>query len=217
MNTYQSTTRTKPTAWHLISLLFHPLAMPLWAVALVVLCNATSVRYVAELKPFVIWSVAGMTLVTPLFFWVVLRYFGIVGQGSRSGPLGDNERRQRVLMLVATELCLIGCGAVFAKFMMLFVVRKVLYTAAVVALVLMIMEYLWPLNYHLVAVGALLAVEWVLLYVGNVALLWPFVATIVVAGLLWSAQLHLSKLPPKQICWSLPLGLAVGMATFMLL
>ena len=120
-------------------------------------------------------------------------------------------------MLVAMELCLVGCGAVFAKFMILFVVRKVLYTAAVVTLVLMIVEYLWPLNYHLVAVGALLAVEWVLLFVGNVALLWPFVATIVVAGVLWSAQLYLAQLPPKQICWSLPIGLAVGIATFMLL
>ena len=194
-----------------ISLLLHPLVMPLLATIVVVYGNATSVAYVPTLKPFVVWSVAGMTLATSIVFWLIVRFLGAKGGGR-----GD-ERKMRRMMLLATELCLVGCGSVFAKFAMLFVVRKVLYTAAVLVAVLWIMEWLWPLCHHSAAIGAVLSVEWVLLYVGNVGLLWPFIATILAAGVVCSARLALAKEPSVRVYVGLLVGIAVGFATFILL
>jgi hypothetical protein len=194
-----------------ISLLLHPLVMPLLATIVVVYGNATSVAYVPTLKPFVVWSVAGMTLATPIVFWLIVRFLGAKG-GDRS-----DERKMRRMMLLATELCLVGCGSVFAKFAMLFVVRKVLYTAAVLVAVLWIMEWLWPLCHHSAAIGAVLSVEWVLLYVGNVGLLWPFIATILAAGVVCSARLVNAKQAPTHIYTGLAVGVVVGFATFILL
>lgn len=194
-----------------ISLLLHPLVMPLLATFVVVYGNATSVTYVPTLKPFVVWSVAGMTLATPIVFWLIVRFLGAKG-----GSVTD-ERKMRRMMLLATELCLVGCGSVFAKFAMLFVVRKVLYTAAVLVAVLWIMEWLWPLCHHSAAIGAVLSVEWVLLYVGNVGLLWPFIATILAAGVVCSARLALAKEPSVRVYVGLLVGIAVGFATFILL
>lgn len=194
-----------------ISLLLHPLVMPLLATIVVVYGNATSVAYVPTLKPFVVWSVAGMTLATPIVFWLIVRFLGAKGGGA------TDERKMRRMMLLATELCLVGCGSVFAKFAMLFVVRKVLYTAAVLVAVLWIMEWLWPLCHHSAAIGAVLSVEWVLLYVGNVGLLWPFIATILAAGVVCSARLALAKEPSVRVYVGLFVGIAVGFATFILL
>lgn len=194
-----------------ISLLLHPLVMPLLATIVVVYGNATSVTYVPTLKPFVVWSVAGMTLATPIVFWLVVRFLSAKGGGV------TDERKMRRMMLLATELCLVGCGSVFAKFAMLFVVRKVLYTAAVLVAVLWIMEWLWPLCHHSAAIGAVLSVEWVLLYVGNVGLLWPFIATILAAGVVCSARLALAKEPSVRVYVGLFVGIAVGFATFILL
>ena len=192
-----------------ISLLLHPLVMPLLATIVVVYGNATSVTYVPTLKPFVVWSVAGMTLATPIVFWLIVRFLGAKG--------GGDERKMRRMMLLATELCLVGCGSVFAKFAMLFVVRKVLYTAAVLVAVLWIMEWLWPLCHHSAAIGAVLSVEWVLLYVGNVGLLWPFIATILAAGVVCSARFVNAKQAPAHIYAGLAVGIVVGFATFILL
>ena len=194
-----------------VSLVLHPLVMPLLATIVVVYGNATSVTYVPTLKPFVVWSVAGMTLATPIVFWLIVRFLGAKGGGA------TDERKMRRMMLLATELCLVGCGSVFAKFAMLFVVRKVLYTAAVLVAVLWIMEWLWPLCHHSAAIGAVLSVEWVLLYVGNVGLLWPFIATILAAGVVCSARLALAKEPSVRVYVGLFVGIAVGFATFILL
>ena len=57
--------------------MLHPLVMPLLATIVVVYGNATSVTYVPTLKPFVVWSVAGMTLATPIVFWLVVRFLGL--------------------------------------------------------------------------------------------------------------------------------------------
>ncbi len=207
------TTQTTPntTLSKVVSLVLHPLVMPLLATIVVVYGNATSVTYLPTLKPFVVWSVAGMTLATPILFWGLVRLLVNKGHG-----IADDGKMRR-MMLLATELCLVGCGSVFAKFAMLFVVRKVLYTAAVLVAVLWIMEWLWPLCHHSSAMGALLSVEWVLLYVGNVGLLWPFVATILAAGVVCSARLALAKEPSVRVYVGLFVGIAVGFATFILL
>ena len=207
------TTQTTPntTLSKVVSLVLHPLVMPLLATVVVVYGNATSVTYVPTLKPFVVWSVAGMTLATPIVFWLIVRFMGAKG-GGRS-----DERKMRRMMLLATELCLVGCGSVFAKFAMLFVVRKVLYTAAVLVAVLWIMEWLWPLCHHSAAIGAVLSVEWVLLYVGNVGLLWPFIATILAAGVVCSDRLINAIQAPAHIYAGLVVGVVVGFATFILL
>lgn len=194
-----------------VSLVLHPLAMPLLATIVVVYGNATSITYLPTLKPFVVWSVAGMTLATPILFWALVRL--LINRGHKI----TNDDQMRRMMLLATELCLVGCGSVFAKFTMLFVVRKVLYTAAVLVVVLLVLEWLWPLCHHSAAIGALLSVEWVLLYVGNVSLLWPFVATILAAGVVCSARLALAKEPSLRVYVGLLVGIAVGFATFILL
>lgn len=194
-----------------IGTLFHPLTITLWAVAIVLLGDATSVKYIPKLKSFVMWSVAGMTLATPLLFGVILRWFG-----DQKANYNAPKNRNRAMMLVAMELCLLGCGSVFQKFAMLFVIRKLLYTAAIVVLILIIFEIFWPLCHHTTAIGALLGVEWTLLYVGNVNLLWPFIATIVVGGTMCSAQLILHKQPAARIYVGGVIGLALGLTTFIL-
>ena len=194
-----------------ISLLCHPVIMTLWATIIVVYCNATSVKFVPTLKPFVVWSVAGMTVVVPTLFWALLHCLSHRNRVQRS------PSRTKVMMLFACGLSILGCGAVFAKFMMLFVVRKVLYTAAVVVAMLLIMEFIWPLDHYSVSIGALLGIEWTLLYVGNVGLLYPFIGTIVVAGLLCSARHIVGRLSAPHIYAGAAGGLIVGLTTFILL
>lgn len=206
-----TSTQTTNSLAKAVSLLFHPLLLPLYATVIVVYGEATSVSYMESLKPFVVMSVAGMTVGTPIAFWLILRCFGVVARK------GSDRGRVRILMLFAMEMCLLGCGGVFAKFVMLFVVRKLLYTAALVVALLLITEKLWPLSHHTTAMGALLGVEWVLLYVGNVGLLWPFIATIVATGAVCSARLSVASHSPLQIYGGLALGIAVGFATFILL
>jgi hypothetical protein len=76
----------------------------------------------------------------------------------------------------------------------------------------------WKISAHSVGVsgmvGALLGIA---IKTGEIHLLYPLLALIVMAGLLASARLHLNAHTPAQIAAGMGLGLVVSLATVMLL
>lgn len=180
--------------------------MAVWCVAMIMGTDSTSLTYTPEVKSFVIGAVLGMGCLVPLLFWALLTYFGLLQRrGSGVGLRGGAS----FVMLVAA-LCLFGCGRVLAGFGLLFVVRKVLYTLALVAIVEAIMEYIWPLSCYTSTMGAVLGIFWILLFVGNVALLYHFIVGIVALGLLCSARVYLSG--SYKSVWREAIGAVVGFA-----
>lgn len=187
----------------LLSAVLHPQLVALWAVAVVVSCGATTLSYEPDFALFVVATVAGMTVLTPMVFAAILRLFGLI----RAGQWGSV--RSRRLLLSSAAICFAGCGAVFADFVVLFVVRKLMFTAAVMCLVLLLLEWLWRVSIHTFAMGSVVGILWVLLWVGNVSLLWPFLCALVLGGVLCSARVLLH---PEREPWRAIVGLVGGFA-----
>lgn len=204
----QSTTHTQSrwgrVAAQTISLLFHPLTMALWLAVLVMYGYASPLKFPFSLRYFVLGNVVICTLVIPYIFRLLLRLFGIV---RRDGSAG---RRVRVMCLIIWVLCYVCCGVIFAEVPLLFLLRKMLFLGAIVLLSALVAEFLAPLCWHTLSYGALMGYMWVLLFVGNVGLLYPFILFLVCGGLLMTARLYLSELPTRRIYCSLLLGVAIA-------
>lgn len=187
-----------------VSLALHPLLMAVWCVAFIMATDATSLVYTPQVKMFVIGAVFGMGCVVPLLVWAVMVLFGVAGptdemlKGSKSGL---------VCFLVAMSL--LGCGGVFADFGLLFIIRKVVNTLAIVWIVECALQSVWQLSPHTTTLGAVVGIWWILLYVGNVALLPAFVGSIVATGALCTARIHLN---PTTSPWRIIIGAVAGFA-----
>lgn len=195
----------------MLSGLFHPLTMMVWLVTLVMLGFASPLTYPSPVVRYVIGTVAFMTMGVPLLFYGLLRLLGVVKRGEAG------SRRTRVMMLVTMALCFTCCGVVFDGIVVLFLIRKMLYTATAVVAVLLACELFYPLCPYTTALGALLGMMWMLLVVGNVALLVPFIVGIVATGLLATSRLVLTDRKVASVVLGAPVGFAVAAIVLVLI
>lgn len=189
-----------------ISLLFHPLAAAVWMAVLVMSGLASPLSYPLPVRLYVIGMVVFMTLGVPLLFGWLLRTFGVKGN--------VNVRHTSLLMVLMMVVCYITCGWVFEDIVVLFLMRKMLYSFATVAVVMAIFEFFYPLSHHTTMFGALMGMLWMLLIVGNVALLIPFIIGIVVAGILTTSRLMLTECRVGSAVWGVLMGF--GLSALML-
>ncbi len=170
-----------------VSMALHPALVALWMVVMTMVGWASPLDYPKNVQLFVIGNTAFITLLMPVaFLWlqrVLIRH--------RGGEM--TLRRGRVSQLAMMVVSYVACGWMFDEIVVLYLVRKVMYTLAVVAFVVLAMEYVRPLSHHTALFGALVGMIWMLLYVGNVALFTPFVAAILCGGLLLTSRLMLGE------------------------
>lgn len=187
-----------------VTTLFHPLTMVGWVVVMVMFSLASPLAYPAPVRWFVLGTVVLMTIGVPLLFWWLVRLFGARGEGQTM------ERRTSIMMLVLVAICYTCCGWVFDDIVVLYLVRKILYTSTAVVALLLLFELFYPLDYHTTALGALLGIMWMLLIVGNVGLLAPFIAGIVAVGAVATSRLYLTDCRVGSVVWGALLGFALS-------
>lgn len=187
-----------------LSLLLHPMTMVLWMSFVALFGLVGRLTYPSAVRWYVVGTVAFMTIFIPCLFLWLLRLFG----GTKRAY--STPRHTRIMMLVAVAVCYTCCGWVFDNVVVLYLVRKMLYTATAVVALLLVFELFYPLSYHTTALGALLGMMWMLLLVGNTALLTPFIIGIVAVGLLATSRLYLGGCSLGGAVWGALLGFALS-------
>lgn len=187
-----------------VTTLFHPLTMVGWIVAMVMFSLASPLVYPLPVRWFVLGTVALMTIGVPLLFWWLVRLFGVRGKGDAV------ERRTSIMMLVLVALCYTCCGWIFDDIVVLYLVRKILYTATAVVAFLLVCEFVYPLDSYTTSIGALLGMMWMLLVVGNVELLAPFIVGVVAVGTVATSRLYLTDSKVGAVVWGALLGFALS-------
>ncbi len=188
----------------ILSLLLHPMTMVLWMSFVALFGLVGRLTYPSAVRWYVVGTAAFMTIFIPCLFLWLLRVF----VGAKRAD--TTSRHTRLMMLVAVAVCYTCCGWVFDSVVVLYLVRKMLYTATAVVVLLAIFEFFYPLSYHTTALGALLGMMWMLLLVGNTALLTPFIVGVVAVGLLATSRIHLKGYSLGRVAWGALLGFALA-------
>lgn len=189
-----------------LSILFQPLLMPsflflvLWAFAAPVLpaWDASSALLVFGL-------VFLTTCLIPLISLLALKV-----SGNLSGSFFMKDRRQRIVPFVFISLYYVLTAYLFSS--KLFFVNELLIACitvvAALIVVLTIITFWWKISAHSMAmggsIGVLLAVQF---QHSMVAMLWPVLGTVVLAGAVMTSRLYLKAHDPAEV-W---VGFGVGL------
>ena len=143
-----------------VSVVLHPLVMPLYVILLLVAGPTQLSYFPASVKFYLLWVTVLYTAVIPLLSVGLLRSVG------RISSLAIDDRRERILPLAIGIVCYLLCAATVARIPSAMIVRKFMLAGACCELFCLAVTFYWKISLHLAAQGAAAALL-VLLTFGN--------------------------------------------------
>lgn len=194
-----------------VSVVLHPLVMPLYVILLLVAGPTQLSYFPASVKFYLLWVTVLYTAVIPLLLVGLLRSVG------RISSLAIDDRRERILPLAIGIVCYLLCAATVARIPSAMIVRKFMLAGACCELFCLAVTFYWKISLHLAAQGAAAALL-VLLTFGNAGNLTGALAVAVLAaGALASARLWLGCHTIRQVAAGYVGGFIVATLAVLLL
>ena len=164
----------------ILSNILHPFLIPIYVEAVLLFSGTIYALYPSRLKLYLIWAVGLYAAVIPLLTMALLK----------------NRKRNLTMLAVMMFVCAI-CYLLYAITMMrspsLILFRKIASAAFLCTMFSLIMARFMRHSTHLTAMGAAVALFVMLNIVGEPAVFWPLICTLLVAGLLASVRLYLGR------------------------
>ena len=185
-----------------VSVVLHPLVMPLYVILLLVAGPTQLSYFPASVKFYLLWVTVLYTAVIPLL---------------SVSSLAIDDRRERILPLAIGIVCYLLCAATVARIPSAMIVRKFMLAGACCELFCLAVTFYWKISLHLAAQGAAAALL-VLLTFGNAGNLTGALAVAVLAaGALASARLWLGCHTIRQVAAGYAGGFIVATLAVLLL
>ena len=182
-----------------VSVVLHPLVMPLYVILLLVAGPTQLSYFPASVKFYLLWVTVLYTAVIPLLSVGLLRSVG------------------RISSLAIGIVCYLLCAATVARIPSAMIVRKFMLAGACCELFCLAVTFYWKISLHLAAQGAAAALL-VLLTFGNAGNLTGALAVAVLAaGALASARLWLGCHTIRQVAAGYAGGFIVATLAVLLL
>lgn len=195
-------------SFRIISFLFHPLVLPLYGFAVLILVSPEEFRYSAESLSKVQAQFFVNMILFPLIALILMIALGFV----KDFYLTD--RRQRVAPLMATMIFYWWTNFMFGRRIEVPEIMELLTTGAFIGVVLafMITMVLFKISLHAIGMGVIIGLVVALGPISDISVLLILLAAIVVAGCVGTARLMVGEHNNKEV-YS---GYAVGLASQLL-
>ena len=194
-----------------ISVALHPLLMPTFLFLLLFFLAPTPLG-VESLDVLMKWAVLGFifvyTFVIPAYLIYLLKSWGFIS----SLKLENLHDRRLPYLLTAVIYAALGYF-IYSKNSMLFPCGFVLWSIAVVVFWVGIISIWWQISAHAAGIGGMIgAVAGMLIQLGETALFYPLLLTIILAGYVVAARLALNAHTTAQVAagFGLGVGLSLG-------
>lgn len=193
-----------------ISLLFHPLFMPLYGM-LIIFSAPTLLGYLPMPVKRILFTVVFINIVfVPVTLFSFFRFRNIISSFSME------DRRERIIPLLSVTLLYSITSIVIYRFSIPVFLKSFFISASFLLLFITIINLWWKISVHSAAAGALTALVFVLSLKMNTNVTWYLVGVILAGGLIMSSRIKLNAHSPAQVWAGFLLGLA-GMMTLMML
>ena len=175
-----------------LSMALHPLILPLYLVAMLFTQTSFSL-FSTNVKWYLGGSVALYGTLIPMVAVAVLYKVWWLKD------LGMHDRKARILPLLIGAIAYMICALVVAKVPQAVFLRKFMVAAVLCELYCMVISTEWKVSLHLTAMGAAVALLFVLNSLGLTQLFPWLLWTVGATGLLGSARLYLGYHTPLQL------------------
>lgn len=198
------------TVAKVLSVIFHPLLMPLLGVVFIFYSNSYVSYLPGDVKRIILLVIAANTLGLPLLMMPLFIQFGAVKS------LAMESSKERVLPLAFTLIPYVLSVYFLVKLPIPFVIAAFMLGASLIIASCMIISYWWKISIHLVGVGGMVGfiiAFSVRLYTDVLPYL---LIAILIAGLLASARLYAKAHRPAQVYAGFILGFLIMMLVILI-
>ena len=194
----------------IVSVVFHPLFMPVYGLA-ILMSAPTFLRYLpAEAKRIIFMVVVINNVFIPLSLLPFLRYRNIIS----SYHIGD--RKERIIPLLTASILYCTTSFIVFRFQVPFFLKSFIFATSVVAIVLSMINFWWKISIHATGAGALTATVIALAFRMHTPLTFYLLAAVIVSGVILSARLKLNSHNPAEV-WTGYFTGFMGIILFILL
>ena len=175
------------------SIVFHPLLMPLYGLA-ILLWAPTFLKYLpVEAKRVLFTVILIDNVFIPLALIPFLRYRNLISS------FHIDDRKERIIPLLITSILYCTTSFIVFRYQIPFFLKSFIFATSVVAIVVSMINFWWKISIHAVGAGALTATVFSLSFKMHTPLTWYLLAVILVSGLILSARLRLNAHNPSQV------------------
>ncbi|MBW6501390.1 MAG: hypothetical protein K0B05_08355 [Bacteroidales bacterium] len=192
-----------------ISLLFHPLFMPLYGL-LIIFSAPTLLGYLPlAVKKILFIIIAINNVLIPLTLLPFFRFRNIISS------YAIRDRKERIIPMLAVTFLYSITSIIVYRLQIPVFLKTFIVSTAFLSLGATMVNFWWKISVHSVGVGALVALVFFLSVKMYTALTWHLIGVILVGGFVLSSRLRLNSHTPAQVWAGFALGL-LGIALFML-
>lgn len=177
---------------NIISILFHPLLMVTYGIALALTCTYLAV-YPANFRWLLVGAAFFSTSLVPGLFILMM---------AKSGAVGDLElssRKERVIPYLIIVSSIMICLFFMYRMMMPFWFLAQLAGAVVALIVALGINFYWKISAHAIGIGGLLGGIMGIAHVQMMNPYWAFIAVLLIAGLVGTSRIYLKRHTPMQV------------------
>lgn len=208
-------TTDKPTDFlekpaKIISIIFHPLLMPVYGMA-IIFSAPTLLGYLPfNVKKLLLLIILVNNVLLPLSLMPFFIHRKIINSWAL------NERKERNIPLIITALLYGTTSYIIFRFPIPLFLKSFIFATAILSVLVILINLFWKISLHSVGAGALVGLVFLLSLKMLTPLDWYLISAIIIAGLILSSRLRLNHHSPMQVWIGLLTGFS-GLILFMVL
>jgi len=208
-------TTDKPTDFlekpaKIISIIFHPLLMPVYGMA-IIFSAPTLLGYLPfNVKKLLLLIILVNNVLLPLSLMPFFIHRKIINSWAL------NERKERNIPLIITALLYGTTSYIIFRFPIPLFLKSFIFATAILSVLVILINLFWKISLHSVGAGALVGLVFLLSLKMLTPLDWYLISAIIIAGLILSSRLRLNHHSPTQVWIGLLTGFS-GLILFMVL
>jgi membrane-associated phospholipid phosphatase len=208
MNTIE-TKQLPEKAAKIISVIFHPLFMPVYAM-IIIFSAPTLLGYLPfQVKRLLFLIVLVNNVLLPVSLLPFLKHWKIVSSWT------IDTRRERVIPLVMTTILYSITAFMIYGFPVPVFLKSFILATFFVSLLVTVINFWWKISLHSAGAGALIAIVFILSFKMYSPLVWYLISSVVAGGLVLSSRLRLNFHNPQQVWFGFLSGF-LGLILFMM-
>lgn len=184
----------------LVSVLFHPLLMPVYGLLIIFTCPALYGYLPFQVKKIMLFIVIINNVLIPLMMITYFRFRNLISTWT------IDDRRERILPLVITTFFYSFTVYLIYRFHIPLFIKSFIICATALVLAVTIINFWFRISLHATGCGAITALVMVLSVRMQIPLTWLLIIVILVSGLVMSLRLWLKAHTPPEIWTGFFLG-----------
>lgn len=193
-----------------ISVIFHPLFMPLYGM-IIIFTAPTLFSYIPfNVKKILLFVIATNNILVPLSLMPFFRYRNII----RSWNI--ETRKERIIPLLSVSFFYSVTSYIIFRLQIPLFIKSFIFATALLAIAVSIINFWWKISLHSVGAGALAGLVIALSVNMMIPLTWFLIPVLIIAGLILSSRLRLETHNPPEVYIGFLSGFA-GLNLLMLL